>query len=165
MLIVFNWNHFEMRLLNLRINFYLLRTSLVSCFMFFWFFFLCCFFFHYLSVKFHLWASSCDLPRPRIGMMSLVTVSPVITAFHSCCLSHHVFDQVNLWPVWVGFETAIFTWNRRDSTPLSAAPRAPKGDQGWIFFWSYNPYLVFHSRVRGRGKSPEKGQRWNLAET
>ena len=34
----------------------------------------------------------------RIGMLSLVTVSPVITAFHSCCLSHHVFDQVNLWP-------------------------------------------------------------------
>ena len=48
------------------------------------------------------------LPRPRIGMLSLVTVSPVITAFHSCCLSHHVFDQVNLWPAWVGFETAIF---------------------------------------------------------
>ena len=24
--IVFNWNHFEMRFLNLRINFYLLRT-------------------------------------------------------------------------------------------------------------------------------------------
>ena len=47
------------------------------------------------------------LPRPRIGMLSLVTVSPVITAFHSC-LSHHVFDQVNLWPAWVGFETAIF---------------------------------------------------------
>ena len=40
--------------------------------------------------------------------MSLVTVSPVITTFHSCCLSHHVFDQVNLWPAWVGFETAIF---------------------------------------------------------
>ena len=37
------------------------------------------------------------LPQPRIGMLSLVTVSPVITAFHSCCLSHHVFDQVNLW--------------------------------------------------------------------
>ena len=46
------------------------------------------------------------LPRPRIGMMSLVTVSPV--TFHSCCQSHHVFDQVNLWPAWVGFETAIF---------------------------------------------------------
>ena len=41
-------------------------------------------------------------------MLSLVTVSPVITAFHSCCLTHHVFDQVNLWPAWVGFETAIF---------------------------------------------------------
>ena len=48
------------------------------------------------------------LPRPRIGMLSLVTVSPVITAFHNCCLLHHVFDQVNLWPAWVGFETAIF---------------------------------------------------------
>ena len=35
-------------------------------------------------------------------------VYPVITAFHNCCLSHHVFDQVNLWPVWVGIETAIF---------------------------------------------------------
>ena len=101
--LVFNWNHFEMRLLNLRINFYLLRTfcphlgsfCVISSF-------------HYVSAKFHLWPSSSDLPRPRIGMMSLVTVSPVITAFHSCCLSHHVFDQVNLWPAWVGFETVIF---------------------------------------------------------
>ena len=87
----FNWNHFEMKLLNLRINFYLLRTfppHLGS--------FMCCFFFYYVSAKFHLWPSSGDLPRPRIGMLSLVTVSPVITAFHSCCLSHHVFDQVNL---------------------------------------------------------------------
>ena len=41
-------------------------------------------------------------------LLSLVTVFPVITAFHSCYLSHHVFDQVNLWPAWVGFETAIF---------------------------------------------------------
>ena len=69
--------------------------------------FLFLFFFHYISAKFHLWPSSGDLPRPRIGMLSLVPVSPVITAFHSCCLSHHVFDQVNLWPAWVGFETAI----------------------------------------------------------
>ena len=52
--------------------------------------FLCYFFFHYDSAKFHLWPSSGDLPRPRIGMLSLVTVSPVITAFHSCCLSQHV---------------------------------------------------------------------------
>ena len=41
-------------------------------------------------------------------MLSLVTVSPVITAFRSCYLSHHVFDQVNLWSAWVGIETAIF---------------------------------------------------------
>ena len=41
-------------------------------------------------------------------MLCLVTVSPVITAFRSCCLSHHVFDQVNLWSGWVGFESAIF---------------------------------------------------------
>ena len=41
-------------------------------------------------------------------MLSLVTVSPVITAFRSCCLSHHVFDQVNPWPAWVRIETAIF---------------------------------------------------------
>ena len=104
--IVFNRNHFEMRLLNLRINFYLLRTfcpHLGSCF-----FVLFCFFFHDVSAKFHQWTSSGDLLWPRIGMMSFITVSPVITAFHSCCLSRHVFDQVNLWPAWVGFKTAIF---------------------------------------------------------
>ena len=63
---------------------------------------------HHVSAKCHLWPSSGDQPRPQIGMLSLVTVSPVITAFHSCCLSHHVFDQVKLWPAWVGIETAIF---------------------------------------------------------
>ena len=45
----------------------------------------------------------------------------------------------------------MFIWNRRDSTPLSAVPRAPKDDQGWIF-WSYKslsglpelgPYRIF----------------------
>ena len=56
-------------------------------------FFVCCFFFHYVSAKFHLWPSSGDLPRPRIGMLSLVTVSPVTAAFRSCCLSHHVFSK------------------------------------------------------------------------
>ena len=86
-----------------------LFVLILVVFFFFSFFFVCCFFFYSVSAKFHLWSSSGDLPRPRIGMLSLVTVSPVITAFHSCCLSHHVFfDQVNLWPDWVGFETAIF---------------------------------------------------------
>ena len=60
-------------------------------------------------------------------MLSLVTVSPVITALYCCCLSHHVFDQLNLWPAWVGFENryllTMLTWNRRDSMLLSAALR------------------------------------------
>ena len=83
--------------------------------------FLSCFFFHYVSAKFHLWPSSDDLLRPRIGMKSLVTVSPVITAFHSGCLSHHVFDRVNLWPAWVGFETAIF-WQCSPGTVETQRP-------------------------------------------
>ena len=72
------------------------------------------------------------LPRPRIGMLSLVTVCPVITAFHTCCQSHHVFDQVNLWLAWVGFETAIF-WQCSPGTvetqrlyPLRHGPRSCK---------------------------------------
>ena len=89
-------------------------------------------------------------------MLSLVTVSPVITAFHSCCLSHHVFDQVNLWPALVGIETAIF-WQCSPGNvetqrlyPLCHGPwRAIKVE---IFFGLINPiicspYLVFHSRV------------------
>ena len=101
----FNWNHFEMRLLNLRINFYfhLLRTfcpHLGS--------FGVVYSFTTFRPDFTSGLLQVILPRPRIGMLSLVTVSPVITAFQSCCLSHHVFDQVNLWPAWVGFETAIF---------------------------------------------------------
>ena len=89
-------------------------------------------------------------------MLSLVTVSLVITAFHSCCLSHHVFDQVNLWPAWVGFETAIF-WQWSPGTvetqrlcPLRhGPPRAIKdGFFGLINPIICSPYLVFHSRVR-----------------
>ena len=64
-------------------------------------------------------------------MLSLVTVSPVITVFHSFCLSHHVFDQVNLWPAWIGFETAIF-WQCSPGTvetqhlyPLRHGPQLP----------------------------------------
>ena len=86
LLVVLDYGH--QLYFNLRINFLFIADFLSSSWYFFFFFFF--------------------LPRPRIGMMSLVTVFPVITAFHSCCLSHHVFDQVNLWPAWVGFETAIF---------------------------------------------------------
>ena len=57
--IVFNWIIFEMRLLHLRINFYLLRTFCPHpCS--FCLFFVYCLFFHYVSAKFHLWPSSGD---------------------------------------------------------------------------------------------------------
>ena len=36
---------------------------------------------HYVSAKFHLWPSSGDKLRPRIGILSLVTLSQVNTAF------------------------------------------------------------------------------------
>ena len=96
------------------------------------------------------------LPRPRIGMLSLVTVSPVIIAFHSCCLSHHVFDQVNLWSAWVGFETAIF-WQCSPGTvetqhlhQLRHWPRRAikVGFFGLLNLIICSPYLVFHCRVR-----------------
>ena len=87
---------------------------------------------------------SSGLPRPWIGMLSLVTVSPVITAFHNCYLSHHVFDQVNLWPAWVGFEIAI-VWQSSPGTaetqrlyPLHHGPRRAIKDG---FFCLINPYL------------------------
>ena len=109
--------------------------------------FLCCFFFHYVSAKFHLCPSSGDLPRPRIGMLSLVTVSPVITAFHSCCLSPHVF-----WPSKPLAGLAIF-WQCSPGTvetqhlyPLRHRPRRAIKDG---LFGLINPiicstYLVFH---------------------
>ena len=112
------------RLFELRINFYLLRTFcphlgsfyIVSSFTTF-------------RPNFTSGLLQVILPRPRIGMLSLVTVSQVITAFYSCCLSHRVFDQVNLWPAWVGFETAIF-WQCSPGTvetqrlyPLRHGPR------------------------------------------
>ena len=116
-----------MWLLNLRINFYLLPTFCPHLGRLF----LCVLFL--LSLRFGQISPSgllqVILPRPRIGMLNLVTVSPVITAFHSCCLSHHVFDQVKLWPAWVGFETAIF-WQ---CSPGIASIRCATGPVGWIF--------------------------------
>ena len=35
--------------------------------------------------------------------------------------------------IWNHYLLTMLTWNLRNSTPLSAAPRIPKGDQGWIF--------------------------------
>ena len=136
-----------MRFLNLRINFYCRHFFLILVVLFFFVCFVVSSFttFRPNFTSGLLQVSSGDLPRPRIGMLSLVTVSPVITAFHSCCLSHHVFDQVNLW-IWNRYLLTMLTWNRRDSTPLSAAPRAPKGDRGWIL-WSYKSLSVLPESV------------------
>ena len=94
-----------MRLLNLRINFYLLRTFCPHLGTFF-FFFLCCFFFHYGQISplaFFRWftatldrnAESCNRIPSNYCLPKLLSIA-------------HVLDQVNLWPSWVGFETAIF---------------------------------------------------------
>ena len=106
-------------LMMMRVNFYLLRTfpphlgsfCVVSSFTTF-------------RPNFTSGLLQVIFPRPRIGMLSLVTVSPAITAFHSCCLSYHVFDQVNLWPEWVGFETAI------EPKRLNASIRCATGPEG-----------------------------------
>ena len=118
-----------MRLLNLRINFYLLRTFCPYLGSFFVVFFCVVSSFTTFRPNFTSGLFQVILPRPRIGIMSLVTVFLVITTFHSCCLSHHVFEQVNLWPAWVGFETAIF-WQYSPGTvetqrlyPLRHGPR------------------------------------------
>ena len=97
----------------------------------------------------------------RIGMLSLVTVSPVITAL--------LYIAPRFWPskplaglsrIWNRYLLTMLTWNRRDSTPLSAAPRAPKGDQGWIF-GLINPYLK-----KARGEIwPKRSERRNNTKT
>ena len=104
-------------------------------------------------------------------MLSLVTVSPVITAFHSCCLLHHVFDQVNLWPAWVGFETAIF-WQYSPGTvetqrlyPLHHGPEGRDRQQLWKAVITKDTVTRLSIPIWGCGKSPEEGLRWNLAET
>ena len=112
-----------MRLLNLRINFF---SFIADFFVFILVVFFCCFFFHYVSAKFHLWPSSDDLLRPRIGMLSLVTVSSVITAFHNCCLSHHVTQRIE--DVWV---STVPEWALSEDSGFQILPKA-----GQRFTWS-----------------------------
>ena len=79
-------------------------------------------------------------------MLSLVTVPPVITAFHSCCLLPHVFflpskPLAGLGRNWNRYFLTMLTWNRRDSTPLSAM----EGSN----YWGYG-YKTQHSYPRSR---------------
>ena len=127
------------------INFYLLRTFCPHLGSFFF-----CFFFHHVSAKFHLCPSSGDLPRPRIGMLA------------------------GLGRIWNRYLLTMLIWNRRDSTPLSAALRAPRftwsktwcdWQQLWKAVINGDTVTRLSILIRGRGKSPEEGQMWNLAET
>ena len=96
----------------------------------------------------------------RIGMLSLITVSPVITAFHSCCLSHHVFDQVTLWPA-IFWQCSPGTIETQRLDPLRHGHR--RAIRVGLFCLINpiicSPYLVFHSRVR-REKNNKKLPRW-----
>ena len=83
-------------------------------------------------------------------MLNLVTVSP---AFHSCCLSHHVFDQVTFWPARVEIETAQCSPGTVETQRLYLLRHGPRRVIKVGFFCLINPvicspYLVFHSRVR-----------------
>ena len=156
-LLVFNWNHFEMRFLNLRINFYLLRTffphlgsfCVVSSFTTF-------------RPNFTSGLLQVILPRPQIGMLSLVTVSPVITAFHSCCLSHHVFDLRGPWRSgkrrWVSAVPGEHCQKIAVSNPTQAGQRFTWSKtwcdrhQLWKAVITGDTVTRFSIPIRGRGK-------------
>ena len=113
-----------MRLLNLRI-YYFNFFFLIHCVLFFLILVVfVLFLLHYISAKFHLWPSSGDQLRPRRGMLSLVTESPVITAFHITPCFWPNKPLAGLGRNWNCYLLTMFTWNHRDSMPLSAAPRA-----------------------------------------
>ena len=102
-MVILGWLHNSLAAF-FRINFYLLRTFCPHLGSFF------CVVSSFTTFRPNFTSGLLQviLPWPRIGMMSLATVFPAITTFHSCCLSHHVFDQVNIWPALVGLETTIF---------------------------------------------------------
>ena len=107
-----------------------------------------CFFFTTFRPNFTSGLLQVILPWPRIGMLSLVTVSPVITAFHELLSITPCFwpskPLAGLGRNWNRCLLTMLTWNRRDTMPLSAVPRAPKGDQGWIF-WCQKSNSGFNS--------------------
>ena len=79
-----------------------------------------------------------------------------------------------VWPAWVGFETAIF-WQCSPGTvetqrlyPLRQRFTWSKTrcnrQQLWKAVITGDTVTRLSIPIRGRGKSPEEGQRWNLAE-
>ena len=101
-------------------------------------------FFRWFTVTLDRNAESCNHIPSNYCLPSLLSIAP------------RFFYQVNLWPAWVGFETAIFwqcslgTVETQHLYPLHHGPRRAIKDG---FFGLINPiicspYLVFHSRVR-----------------
>ena len=141
-----------MRLLNLRINFYLLQTFCSHLGSFFFYFFSLRFgqisplaFFRWLTATSDRNAESCNRIPRNYCIPKLLSIAPRFFFWPSKPLT-------GLDRHWNRYLLTMLTWNRRDSTPLSAVPRAPKGNQGWIFFCLMNPiicspYQVSHSWV------------------
>ena len=137
----------------LRINFYLLRTFCPH---------LSSLFYFYLFILFFLCFSSFTTFRPNFtsGFLQVIFTATSDRNDESCnripsnyCLPQLLSIAPRFWPnkplaslgrIWNRYLLTMLTWNRRDSMPLSAAPRTPKDG----FFGLINPYLVFYSRVR-----------------
>ena len=84
---------------------------------------------HYVSAKFHLWPSSDDLTATSDRNAESCNRVP-----NNYCLPLLLSIAPRFWPSkplaglgtnWNRYLLTILTWNRRDSTPLSASPRAP----------------------------------------
>ena len=131
----------------LRINFYLLWTFFLMLVVFVLFLLSLCFgqisplaFFRWFTATSDRNAESCNR-IPSNYCLAQLSITPRFWPSK---------PLAGLGRIW-NYLLTMLTWNRRDSTPLSAAPRAPNSDQGWIF-WSYKslsvlpesgPYQIF----------------------
>ena len=132
--IVFNWNHFEMRLLNLRINFYLLRT-----------------FFVLILVVFCV-VSSFTTFRPNFTSALRGPWRSGVRRWVSTVPGEHCQKIAVSNPTQAGQR---FTWSKTWCDRQQLWKAVITGD-------SVTRLII---PIRGRGKSPEEGQRWNFAET
>ena len=75
--------------------------------------------------------------------------------------------------IWNRYLLTMLTWNRRDLTPLSAAPRQRFTwsktwcdiQQLWKAVITGDTVTRLSIPIRVCGESPEEGQKWNLVET
>ena len=124
----------------LRINFYLWRTFCPHLGRFF----LCCFFFHCVSAKFHLWPSSVAQQTVALSLYGSRWALSEDSGFKSYPSRPEVYlvkkkkkKKKKTWCDRQQLRKAVITG---DTVTRLSIP------------------------IRGRGTSPEEGQRWNLAE-